>query len=63
MDLPIGMKTKAPDMIMVIISGPSILGEDVITIKQSAAQNIVSSIHWAFVRGLRMVMLFLVMIK
>ena len=54
MDLPIGMKTRAPDMIMVTISGPSIRGEEVMTIKQRAAQNRVSSTHWVFVSGLRM---------
>ena len=54
MDLPIGMKTRAPDMIMVTISGPSIRGEEVMTIKQRAAQNRVRSTHWVFVSGLRM---------
>ncbi len=52
------MKTRAPDMIIVTISGPSICVEEVMTIKQRTAQNIVSSIHWVLVRGLRMVMLF-----
>ena len=54
MDLPIGMKTRAPDMIMVTISGPSMRGEEVMTIKQRAAQNRVRSTHWVFVSGLRM---------
>ena len=54
MDLPIGMKTRAPDMIMVTISGLSMRGEEVMTIKQRAAQNRVSSTHWVFVSGLRM---------
>ena len=40
-------------MIMVTISGPSIRGEEVMTIKQRAAQNRVRSTHWVFVSGLR----------
>ena len=45
MDFPIGMKTKAPDMIMVTISGPSMRGDEVITIKHSAAQKRVRRTH------------------
>lgn len=41
-------------MMMVTISGPSIWGDDVMTTKQSAAQNRVRSTHWVFVSGLRM---------
>ena len=47
------MKTRAPDMIMVTISGPSIRGDDVMTTKHSAAQNRVSRMHWVFVSGFR----------
>ncbi|MBM6882871.1 hypothetical protein [Bacteroides caecigallinarum] len=47
------MKTNAPDMIMVTINGPSIFGEDVMTMKQRAAQNRVRSMHWVLVSGLR----------
>lgn len=49
-----GMKTRAPDMMMVTISGPSIWGDDVMTTKQSAAQNRVSRTHWVFVSGFLM---------
>lgn len=45
MDFPIGMKTKAPDMIMVTISGPSMRGDEVITIKHRAAQKRVRRTH------------------
>ena len=54
-DLPIGMKTSAPDIIIVTISGPSILGEEVMTTKQRAAQNNVSRTHCVLVSGFRMV--------
>ncbi|WP_375338090.1 hypothetical protein [Bacteroides sp. ET336] len=47
------MKTRAPDMIIVTISGPSIRGDDVMTTKQSAAQNSVSRTHCVFVSGFR----------
>lgn len=45
-------------MIMVTISGPSIRGDEVITIKQSAAQNIVSRTHCVLVSGFRMAYIF-----
>ena len=53
--LPMGMKTRAPDMIIVTMRGPSICVEDVMTMKHRDAQSIVSSTHWAFVNGLRMI--------
>lgn len=40
-------------MIIVTINGPSIFGEDVMTMKQRAAQNRVRSMHWVLVSGLR----------
>ena len=49
------MKTRAPDIIMVTINGPSTFGEEVMTMKHSAAQNSVSSIHCVLFNGLRMV--------
>ncbi len=52
-DLMTGMKTKAPEMRMVTIRGPSTRGAEVSTMKQSAAQNRVSRTHWVLVRGLR----------
>ena len=58
-DFPIGMKTKAPDMIMVTISGPSMRGDEVITIKHSAAQKRVRRTHWVLVSGFRIVRLFI----
>ena len=57
MDFAIGMKTNAPEMMSVTISGPSILGVDVITTAQSAAQKRPRITHWLFVRGLRMMFL------
>lgn len=52
-DLMTGMKTRAPEMRMVTIRGPSMRGAEVSTIKQSAAQKRVSRTHWVLVRGLR----------
>ena len=52
-DLMTGMKTKAPEMRMVTIRGPSTRGAEVSTMKQSAAQNSVSRTHCVFVSGFR----------
>ena len=50
-DLAIGINTKAPEMRSIVISGPSIRGEEVKTTKQRAAQNRVSMTLWVFVSG------------
>ena len=44
-DLITGINTKAPDMRIIMTSGPSILGVEVSTKKQSAAQHKVSTTH------------------
>lgn len=44
-DLTIGMNTRAPEIRMVMTSMPSMRGEEVRTIKQSAAQNKASTTH------------------
>lgn len=52
----IGMNTSAPEMAIIVISGPSIFGAEVITKKQSAAHSRVSATHWALLSGFRMVL-------
>ncbi len=52
-DLTIGMNTRAPEIRMVMTSIPSMRGEEVRTMKQSAAQNKASTTHCERVSGLR----------
>ncbi|MDY3266749.1 MAG: hypothetical protein SOX26_04375 [Phocaeicola sp.] len=49
------MKTSAADISIVTMSGPSILGEEVITMKHRTAQNRVRSTHWVLLSGFRII--------
>ena len=55
MDFMIGINTSAPDMMSISVSGPSIFGAEVSTMKQRAAQRRVSVMHCALLRGFRIV--------
>ena len=48
-----GIKTNAPEIRMVIISGPSIRDAEVRTMKQSAAQKSVRMTHCVLMSGCR----------
>ncbi len=41
-------------MTIITIKGPSICGEEVMTMKQSAAQSRMRVTHWELLRGFRM---------
>ncbi len=57
MDFIIGIKTKAPDMRIITMRGPSICGVEVRIKKQSIAQNRVSTIHCVLLSGLLMIVM------
>ncbi len=50
-DLMTGINTKAPEISIMTMSGPSILGVEVRTRKHKAAQQRVRTTHWVWLSG------------